>query len=101
MLLSGNLQETIFFRQAMGNCIETSQSPTNEMRALRVIPSPNEFHAMTATIKYDDDHVEGDDDAVAQASDVFQNAVEMLNRQPNWIFERMANSVTPEITQNS
>jgi hypothetical protein len=58
---------------------------------------------MTATIKYDDNHMEGDDNALnasVQASDVFQNAVKILNRQPNWILERMANSVTPEIIQD-
>jgi hypothetical protein len=38
---------------------------------------------MIATIKYDDDHMEGDDDAIAQASNVFQNAVEMLKMSRN------------------
>ncbi len=32
---------------------------------------------------------------------MFQNAVEMLNRQPNWMLERMANSVAPETTQDN
>ncbi len=55
-----------FMRQVMGNYLTTtSQPPSTAMSALVFNPS-NEYHAMTATIKYDDYRMKGDDNAMFQ-----------------------------------